>query len=325
MDPDLRLLRELGDQLGPPAGQLPAGLRHRVLSATGRTPHPRRRAWSRVWQSALVSAATAAVAAAIAVPVVITRSGGDRPPETAEVAQLAAERAAAGAVVSALPGQFVYIESVMRYLTVQHGQAPSAADEGPLVVREWRSVDGTRDGLVRRRPLDQPQAAWHDETVAGCRDGYQSTAVPQWRVPCASGSSVGAGLPVDADAMLAYLRRSGGGDDQAFDNAARVLYLSQHTPAVQAAVFAAVGRIPGVSVRRDVVDVTGRSGVALAYRGPDAETELIFDRTTFAYLGVNRTLLRLTLPNQATEPAPRILIRQAVEHVAIVDSVGSVR
>ncbi|GAA2575728.1 CU044_5270 family protein [Dactylosporangium fulvum] len=323
MDPDLRLLRELGEQLKPPAGQLPADLRHRVLSRAGRAPRQRSRSWSRMWRPALVSATTAAVAVAIAVPVAFTRSGGDRPPATAEVAQLAAERAAAAPAVSARPDQFIYTESVVRYLTVHGGQAPSAADDGPLLVREWRSADGARDGLVRRRPLDQPQAAWHDETVAGCRDGYQSTAVPQWRVPCAS--EPGAGLPVDADAMLAYLRRSGSSDDQAFDNAARVLYLSQHAPAVQAAVFAAVGRIPGVTVRRDVVDVTGRSGVALASRSRDAETELIFDRTTFAYLGVNRTILRLTLPSQATEPAPRILIRQAVEHVAIVDSVGSER
>ncbi|WP_238011627.1 CU044_5270 family protein [Dactylosporangium sp. AC04546] len=324
MEPDLRLLRELGEQLGPPAGQLPPRLRDRVLSTTGRAPRPRRRTWSRTWRTALTSATTAAVAVAVAVPIVITGSGGDRPPATVEVARMAAERAAAAPATSARPGQFVYIESVVHYLIVQTATAP-AADDGPLLVREWRSVDGTRDGLVQRRPLDQPRAAWRDETIAGCRDGSQSTAVPEWRVPCTPEPGTAADLPVDADAMLAYLRRSGIADDQAFDNAARVLYLSQHAPAVQAAVFAAVGRIPGVTVRRDVVDVTGRSGVALAYRSRDVETELIFDPANFTYFGVNRTILRLALPSQATEPAPRILIRQAVEHVAIVDSVGGVR
>ncbi|MEH1017027.1 CU044_5270 family protein [Micromonospora sp. CPCC 206060] len=324
MDPDLRLLRELGEQLGPPTGQPPADLRHRVFSATDRALRPQSRARSRLWQTALVGAAAATVVAAIAVPMVITRSGDDRPPPaTAEVARLAAARAAAAPAAAARPDQFIYTESVVLYLTVDGRPAQPSAAGGPLLVREWRSADGTRDGLVRERPLDQPEATWHDETTTGCRDGYQTTAVPGWRVSCAPGS--GGSLPVDADAMLAYLRRSGTSDDQAFDNAARVLYLSQHTPAVQAAVFAAVGRIPGVTVRPNVVDVTGRSGVALAYRSRDAVTELVFDPSTFVYLGVNRTVIRLTLPSQATGPAPRILIRQAVEHVAIVDSIGSVQ
>ncbi|MEV8517410.1 CU044_5270 family protein [Dactylosporangium sp. NPDC051484] len=323
MDPDLRLVRELGEQLAPPTGALPADLRRRVLSAPVRAPRPRSSVRSRIWQTALVGAATAV---AITGPVVITSSGDGRPPPaTVDVVRLASERAAAVPAATAWPDQFIYTESVVLYRTIDGRSTPTPADEGPLLVREWRSIDGTRDGLVRERPRDQPAAAWRDATVAGCRDGYQSTAVPEWRVPCMPDLGSDGSLPVDVDAMLAYLRRSGTSDYQAFDNAARVLYVSQHAAAVQAAAVAALGRIPGVMVRPGVVDAAGRPGVALAYRSRDAETELVFDASTYAYLGVNRTILRLTTPNQATEPASRILIRQAVEHVAIVDSVGSVR
>ncbi|MEV6925844.1 CU044_5270 family protein [Dactylosporangium sp. NPDC051485] len=325
MEPDLRLVRELGEQLAPPTGALPADLRRRVLSAPVRAPRPRSWVSSRIWQTALVGAAAAAAIAAITGPVVITHSGDGRPPPaTVDVVRLASERAAAVPAAIAWPDQFIYTESVVLYRTID-GRSTPPADDGPLLVREWRSVNGTHDGLVRERPRDQPAAAWRDATVAGCRDGYQSTAVPEWRVPCMPDLGSDGSLPVDVDAMLAYLRRSGTSDDQAFDNAARVLYVSQHASAVQAAVVAAIGRIPGITVRPGVVDAAGRPGVALAYRSRDAETELVFDASTYAYLGVNRTILRRTTPNQATEPASRILIRQAVEHVAIVDSIGSVR
>jgi hypothetical protein len=86
-----------------------------------------------------------------------------------------------------------------------------------------------------------------------------------------------------------------------------------------------MNRIPGVTVRLGARDVTGRRGVALTRRGPIGTTELIFDATSYQYLGMNL----MTAPrsptakvNGADDSMEGLMTQQAVRRVAIVDHVG---
>jgi len=293
MDDDLRALRELGERLAPPA--TPESLRRRVLAGTrAATAAPRR--WWRMPAAGL--AAAAAVAVTVAVPVALR----DRTPTPTGVLEQAAQRVAVTA--PAAPGQFVYTESVLVYRT------PAAPAGESFLVREWRSVDGTADGLVRETPSGRTD--WRERVIPGCRDGRQATAVPDWFVPCGPV----AGLPADPDGMLRHLR---GADGHVLEAAARALYVGQQSPAVQKAVFDAVMRMPGMAIRVDAADAEGRWGVALVNRAGGSDVELLFAADTYAYLGMNRPD-----PGAAGPAGSRILVRQAVRHVAVVNSVGSV-
>jgi hypothetical protein len=77
-----------------------------------------------------------------------------------------------------------------------------------------------------------------------------------------------------------------------------------------------------VTVRASATDVTGRRGVALARHGPLGTTELIFDATTYRYLGMNLTIERPALADVRSRSSMRLMTRQAVQRVAIVNNVG---
>ena len=110
----------------------------------------------------------------------------------------------------------------------------------------------------------------------------------------------------------------------ALNRAAEVLRLGGLSPPVQAAVFDAVGRIRGVRIRIGAVDVSGRTGVALVHAEPDVETELIFDATTYRYLGMNQriTALRTIHKEDGELTVNDAPVRQAILRVAMVDEIG---
>ena len=335
MSADLRLLRELGEHLKPPAGPLPDDLRRRVL-ADAATTRPAARRPARSWtarRSWRLTALTGAVAAAL----VVVGSIGNAPNPTvtppASEAQTAHQvlRLAAGRVQLATrppvrPDQFVFSESVATFDELSGGW--TLASPQRMLVREWRPVDGVRAGLTEYRLSDSPDAFWSREPIPGCPDGRRP---PQACKPDPGDSS---GLPTDSRLMYEFLYRSTyddisaayaaliGDDDLAFERAARTLYLGQTSPAVQAAVFAAINRIPGVSVRAGATDVTGRHGVALARHGPLGTTELIFDATTYRYLGMNLTIERHAPAGTQGRFSMRLMTRQAIQRVAIVNNVG---
>jgi hypothetical protein len=331
---DLRLLREFGEQLRPPPGPPPDSLRSRVLAGAA-TPRPtewravRPRPARRSWQ---LTGLSGAVAAALALAVLLW-SGGTGPtrhqraaaptatrvPTAAQVLRLAADHVALTPRLSARADQFMFSESV----TVFDELDPSGwslAGPQQILVREWRPVGGAGDGLSEDRPVDTPDAPWHREPLPPCR--------------CTSGPGTGDALPTDGTLMYEFLYRAAhddipaayaaliGDDDLAFERAARTLYLAQTAPTVQSAVFAAMNRIPGVGVRADATDVTGRHGVALTRRGTFGTTELIFDATTYRYLGMNLTAVPTRSPGPAGDRSARVMTRQAIQRVAIVDRAG---
>ena len=324
-DPDLRRLRDLGEALKPSPDQPPFELRWRVLGslqaveAVGAVGAPARmrRSLHRFRATAL---AVGAFAACFAIMTLAGSVGPQRYPlEKAHMLKLAAHRVAAGPVHSPRPDQFIYTESIAVYRELR--PAGTVMRERQVQVRAWRSVDGTHEGLVQSFVLDAWPAEWQRQTIPACSPG-----------PCLPSQSA-ADLPTDARAMYRYLYRPQigefsfqpiGVDERALNRAGDVLRLSQHLPAVQAAVFQAIAQIPGVSLRLDAVDVAGRHGIALAYTGTGNETELVFEPGTYKYLGVNRkmTWVYVTRQQDGFVLLPDGATREAVLHIAVVDQVG---
>jgi hypothetical protein len=120
-------------------------------------------------------------------------------------------------------------------------------------------------------------------------------------------------LPTDADAMLARLNASAdAGPDQvvaAFNAACDLVEAYYLPPATEAALFEALSRLPGVTVQADVADLAGRHGVAVRATGSSTgqvkEGELIFDPTTYAFLGTdsNAILRRAIVDNPGQLPS----------------------
>ena len=98
-------------------------------------------------------------------------------------------------------------------------------------------------------------------------------------------------LPTSAPAMTAYLRaranETTNGD--LFTAAGDLIREAYLPPAALSALFQALGDVPDLTVAQDAEDAAGRHGVSVGRDAHGFRNELIFDRTTFAYLG-SRTI-----------------------------------
>ncbi|MQA88011.1 MAG: hypothetical protein GEV03_26170 [Streptosporangiales bacterium] len=96
-------------------------------------------------------------------------------------------------------------------------------------------------------------------------------------------------LPTDPDELLSHLYRHAPGDrprsERAWMYVTETLGVYPVPPEVQAAMFGAAAKIPGVTLVRDSVDAAGRHGVAVALEVDGVQEQLIFDPETFRYLG----------------------------------------
>ena len=179
-------------------------------------------------------------------------------------------------------------------------------------------MDG-RNGFLMQSRADNPRAPWTDQLRAsGCDPsatptlpGTVTSAAP---IPTTAPAPTGgpadpcanAGmptLPTHADAMLAWLYAHGA-DPHGYDPkptphtrawfAAENLLGDYLSPASQAALFTALGRIPGVELVPAVVDAAGRTDVAVARHSGTSLDEILFDPGTGAYRGTVSTLTART-------------------------------
>ncbi|WP_410589207.1 CU044_5270 family protein [Amycolatopsis sp. lyj-23] len=263
----MQLLRDFAGPAGlPPAGEL-ARKRAELLAAAAR-PRPRRAVWGGVTAAGLAAAAAAVVVLTPAAPV-------SRPaePEPVRILHAAAAKARALPDLVPRPDQFVYTKTRL---------ADGRENE------MWASVDGTHDGLAF--------LYGHETEVAGCRDGERVQHESHGRTVtnrCVPHPAAPADLPTDADAMLAYLHRSTYGEgDTLHDLGNEVVDLAGGylRPAVRAALYEALAKVPGLVVRADAKDATGRSVLGITWdstteQGIGNQEEFRFDPVTFAYLG----------------------------------------
>jgi hypothetical protein len=285
------------------------------------------------------------------------------PPGAEQVLLLAAQHAAATPAMGARPSQFLFIDSVEVESKIDLKDRTTVS--GPLRTRTWLSVDGTRDGLVIQQA---PSRRTPTRTqIDGCTNGRQAETIdrpettPQ--VACTPEPAYLPGrIPTDAAGLLAYVYAVAAAepmwvsigadpdglprgfvrlsaDQRAFIEIAEILY-KNHLPAVQEAAFRAASRIAGVRVRRNVADAAGRVGVAVTRTEAGARQELVFDPTTYRYLGHNIIGAEFDLagakvvrsPNIGkgsaefrTGPNPKpgeVIYKSALLRIAIVDKAG---
>ncbi|MFF2925429.1 CU044_5270 family protein [Streptomyces celluloflavus] len=253
--------------------------------------------------------------------------GAPGAPDATRLLDRIALAAAHGRQPTARADQFVYIESKVAY-AAQHA-AGGAATQAPVHTRQvWLSADGSRPGLLREgggpaTPLgaDGPVHTL-DGPGATPRPGRLHKAGPSVDSPT---HVYVASLPTDPDALLKLIRdepRSHGGDpdQRAFTAIGDLLAETWAPPRVGAALYRAAAKIPGITVVRTAADAAGREGVAVARTAHGRQTQWIFDRTTYAFLG-ERTVL--TEAGEAG-PAGTVVGTSAILTRAAVDRAGEI-
>ena len=128
-------------------------------------------------------------------------------------------------------------------------------------------------------------------------------------------------LPSDADGMRAHLytgdRGGSSKDEAAFTAAGDMLRETYMPPAQRAALFKAVGTIPGVDVIETAEDAAGRKGVGVGRAGLDGvRQDLIFDPKTYELLGERGIVVD---ENAAKSPAGSLVASTAQLSVTVAD------
>ncbi|MFJ9846379.1 CU044_5270 family protein [Kitasatospora sp. NPDC101155] len=222
------------------------------------------------------------------------------------VAQVAASRPAG----DVKPGQFVYIESMVTNNVLTASGKPEI-DSTPHKREIWLSVDGKQDG--RLVEAASPSLPGHDTELAAPRQAGLESPTYEYL----------ATLPTDPDVLLQKLYDETVGkrpkEERAFKAINELLKEQIAPPAVTAALYQAASKIPGVTLENDVVDITGRHGIAVARVADGARMEWIFDRDSYAFLGQ-----RAEVVDQGSDfGAPGTVFGQAaVVKRAIVDKAG---
>ncbi|MET9410830.1 CU044_5270 family protein [Streptomyces sp. NPDC002935] len=208
------------------------------------------------------------------------------------------------------PGQYIYIKSKVSYLVVSHTDADeSKALVQPLHIREvWNSPDGKQGWLDE--PGYKPKGGITldsdvESSLGGPSYDYLKT------------------LPTDPDALLKkiYKETKGQGnspDQEAFATVGDLLREQLAPAKLNAALYRAAAKIPGVVVVDHAKDAAGREGIALAHVDQKSgdRTEWIFDRKTYAYLGSRAVQVK-----QAYGIKPGTVIQStAVLERAVVDA-----
>ena len=265
---ELELLREYGASTPLPTEADLAPTRAKLVTAMRGRRSFRLPSWG--WGGVAVAAAAAVTI--VAWPAVAPVS--QVPPAQADPVQIL-HRAAAAALKlpdgAPRPDQFIYTKL---------GQG------GDGKVREsWMSADDTHDGLIINTDGTK-------EVQPGCVAGkrrvlYGNRVKPGQTEPCEPRPAYLKDLPTTVDGMAKYLleNKSGvKGDMHAMFKDVYSMVSQYMSPQARAALYEAAGKIPGVKAVPNATDAAGRPGVGIG--GPqDADPVIVFDATTYAYLG----------------------------------------
>lgn len=268
----------------------------------------------------LVRLAVPAVACALAAGGVIAldrtdsgtgpRTGTAHPaavPEATRLLDRIALAAASATPPAVRADQFLYVESRVAYAGQSAGGGPVTLS--PVRTRQvWHSADGSRPGLVR-------QEGEADSAIVQMGSGAPSVSNPT--------HAYVSSLPTDPDALLALIRKETRGqgqdpDQRAFTAIGELLAETWAPPQVSAALYRAAAKIPGVTVAGTAKDAAGREGVTVARTVHGQQTQWIFDRSTYAFLG-ERTVL---VESGDAGPAGTVTGASAVLTTAAADRAG---
>ncbi|MFH8533963.1 CU044_5270 family protein [Streptomyces tendae] len=230
-------------------------------------------------------AMTVAIAAAVAVDVLVPAAPATDQ-EAVELLDRIAVAAAAQKPVTVRDNQYIYVS------TQGTLEITGVKDNGTQVFRrtDWTSVDGKRPGLARITVLSGPNLPGH-RTPKGSPADMKLAADPN----VTTYRELEA-LPTDPDALLekVYADTKDGGSinrEAALEAIGDMLADAVLLPELDAALYRAAAKIPGVSVVGKAKDLAGRRGIGLSF-GNDGDRETwVFDKKSLRYLGSNETAL----------------------------------
>ncbi|GIM96219.1 CU044_5270 family protein [Paractinoplanes toevensis] len=221
---------------------------------------------------------------------------------TAEASTVLQAAAAVAGVPAAVPRaeQFTYVEVV------------HVTSGGRQRVQEWRSVDGSRPGLIR------------SSGFLGSTSGAIAPYDPAAGLRTAP-YAVLAKLPTDPAALARVL-----GEDPYVQDSVRYNNVSRDVgiwslvrelvetapPAQKAALFQAASTIKGITYVPTATDAAGRTGEAVGLDDPRlGNVQFLFDRDTHAFLGE-----RILNHGSTTS----IQFNDAIQQTGVADTAGSV-
>ncbi|MEU8382744.1 CU044_5270 family protein [Streptosporangium sp. NPDC048865] len=312
-DDEIRLVASIRPEAAAYDERARQAARRGLAAAAG----SRARGWVPRWRGPYAMALTGALAVAVGATAITLTGARDGSPGTVEevvvtmpeIAAVSASevldkaaRAATRTDLAPRDDQFVKVESETMYGSFS-GRAvnPETGETGPesrYLYRTkrviWLSADGTRNGSVRIEHLE-PRAypGWPIPETAYEKTGVETLPLvncgktPEYlRTDHAALKR----LPADAEGMRAHLYTGDRGGDSkdgaAFTAAGDMLRETYMPPAQRAALFKAVGTIPGVDVTERAEDAAGRRGIGVGRVGLDGvRQDLIFDAKTYELLG----------------------------------------
>jgi hypothetical protein len=326
--------------IAPPAPGLPAAVRDAARAALfaeiateretgtipGRATMPRSRRRAavpgprRLVRWGIVGAVLSAVAASTAIMLPAVLAGPPSaparrvyPPATAAAVLLRAARATAAIPdLHPRPDQFVYTESVSRYVTEGNKRT---------ITRAWLSVDGWHGGLTLLRY--PPGKRWvHGFPMYNCLTLPHSNWY--WKANCPNPPAYMTKLPRTVKAMKRYLLLSAATGQGTPPAAGAIMGIVSDTyqflvpHRASALMFQALSQIEGIRVIAHATTLAGRKGIAVAAYDPSHGTldELIFDPKTYLYIGDSQIALNSTHMPKGTVNG------NAVLQIAVVDKTG---
>ncbi|WP_371659768.1 CU044_5270 family protein [Streptomyces sp. NBC_00280] len=230
-----------------------------------------------------------ATAAAVAVAVVVGTVGSGTPTTDQEAVDLLNRIATVAAAKKPVP---VRDDQYLCVSTQGSLEITEVEDSGTQVFRrtDWTAVNGKRLGLARTTVLSGPNLPG-DRTPKGVAADMILSADPN----VTTYRELEA-LPTDPDALLKKIY-----DDTkdkhsinrgaALEMIGDMLAEATLLPEVNAALYRAAAKIPGVSVVEKAKDIAGRPGIGLRFKDRDKHDTWVFDTESLNYLGSDEVAL----------------------------------
>ncbi|MGP3912969.1 CU044_5270 family protein [Nonomuraea sp. 10N515B] len=267
---ELTELERMCAEVAPASPHSLAMGRSRLLTTTRTSTTRTPRRWPQI-------AVTGALALTMAVGLIAVNVTGETPNQSSAVAAAAVlDRAAEAAEIEPDPtprdDQFVYVKEA------RWSGAPGSTSH-PYTNERWESVNGSHAGLTiehgKRTVTPPPRPS-----------EYHFVPIRYTELRA---------LPTDPDELLAYMRTLLRQDsDEGVAGYLAGLLANPVLPSdLRPAAYRALAKVPGTRVLQDVLDVTDRRGLGIAWEpGSEfggSEMVLILDPHTFAYLGTRHT------------------------------------
>jgi RNA polymerase sigma-70 factor (ECF subfamily) len=257
----------------------------------------------RPWLPRLVVAATLAAgltALALALPSDRDARLGTGPASAAEALRRAAAVSTGGMTRPLRAGEYWYVRRRNAWPLHTDGYKvllPEVREDwvGPDGARRWRTRPDGPPRFPRPRDRERWQAAGSPRLLGPSEQRVPARGKPSFYVGAEAVTYAGLlALPRDPKALYQRMHDAAvdcecgnGVDEETFVIAADLLRDNPIPYDLRAAILRASALIPGIVLVERAQDVTGRTGLGVAFDGAGGRQTLVFDRRTYELLGEN--------------------------------------